>query len=390
MSSALRRQLIVAFLAGIGLTLGLVVLLGAGGTVTSPTGTAPDRYVYYPGTEPLAKQEIRLIACGTGMPAARHAQAATCFLAELGNGDKFLFDIGTGSMANVAALMIPYDMLDRVFLTHLHTDHMGDIDALWAGGWTAGRSRPLQVWGPSGARPEMGTKHSMEHFLEFAKWDFQTRAVNISPVPGTIEVHEFDYKGVNQVVYQKNGATIRSIPAVHAGDGPVSFILEYAGIKIVIGGDTFPNKWFIEHAKGADLVIHEAFLGPELFVKLYNQPPGLAWRACCAFHTSGQAFGKVMSVIQPKHAVAFHFFTLRQHPGDLRRTALDGDRHDGLEHHPGRDSRAHGGGGRGGLVGARRGQTASAGGGYPERVHALHLAGSLGRGRAARAEEDAR
>jgi ribonuclease Z len=308
MSSALRRQLIVAFLAGIGLTLGLVVLLGAGGTVTSPTGTAPDRYVYYPGTEPLAKQEIRLIACGTGMPAARHAQAATCFLAELGNGDKFLFDIGTGSMANVAALMIPYDMLDRVFLTHLHTDHMGDIDALWAGGWTAGRSRPLQVWGPSGARPEMGTKHSMEHFLEFAKWDFQTRAVNISPVPGTIEVHEFDYKGVNQVVYQKNGATIRSIPAVHAGDGPVSFILEYAGIKIVIGGDTFPNKWFIEHAKGADLVIHEAFLGPELFVKLYNQPPGLAWRACCAFHTSGQAFGKVMSVIQPKHAVAFHFF----------------------------------------------------------------------------------
>ncbi len=36
---------------------------------------------------------------------------------------------------------------------------MGDIDALWAGGWTAGRSQPLKVWGPSGTRPEMGTKH---------------------------------------------------------------------------------------------------------------------------------------------------------------------------------------------------------------------------------------
>ncbi len=304
----MRRTVAGAFLSGIGLTVTVILFLGAGGTVTSPTGTAPDRYVYYPGTEELAKEEIRLIACGTGMPSARHGQAATCFLAELGNGDKFLFDIGTGSMANVAALMIPYDMLDKLFLTHLHTDHMGDIDALWAGGWTAGRSQPLKVWGPSGARPEMGTKHSMEHFLEFAKWDFQTRAVVISPVPGTIQVQEFDYKGINQVVYEENGVTIRSIPAVHSGDGPVSFILEYAGMKIVIGGDTFPNTWFLEHAKGADLVIHEAFLQPEDFVRWYNMPPQLAWRACCAFHTSGQAFGKIMSTIEPRHAVAYHFF----------------------------------------------------------------------------------
>ena len=32
----------------------------AGGKVTSPTGTAPDRYVYYPGTEPLGEGEIRM------------------------------------------------------------------------------------------------------------------------------------------------------------------------------------------------------------------------------------------------------------------------------------------------------------------------------------------
>ncbi len=48
-------------------------------------------------------------------------------------------------------------------------------------------------------------------------------------------------------------------------------------------------------------------MGPELFVKLYGQPPQLAWRACCAFHTSGQAFGKVMSEVKPRHAVAYHF-----------------------------------------------------------------------------------
>ncbi|MEE9143466.1 MAG: hypothetical protein V3U06_01695 [Candidatus Binatia bacterium] len=44
------------------------------------------------------------------------------------------YDLGTGSMANSAALMIPYQYLDKVFLSHLHTDHMGSINALWAGG----------------------------------------------------------------------------------------------------------------------------------------------------------------------------------------------------------------------------------------------------------------
>ncbi len=155
----------------------------AGGKVTDPKGTAPDRYVYYPGTERLAEDEIRMVVCGSGMPAARHGQAATCFLVETGNGDKFLFDIGTGSMANVAGLMIPYDYLDKIFLTHLHTDHMGDIDALWAGGWTAGRTGPLKVWGPSGLTPELGTKYAMESFLKHAHWDYTTRAANISPIP---------------------------------------------------------------------------------------------------------------------------------------------------------------------------------------------------------------
>ena len=127
----------------------------AGGVVDSPTATAPDRYVYYPGTEVLAEDEIRLFACGTGMPSARRDQAATCWLVETGNGDKFMFDVGSGSQVNVAALMIPYDFLDKVFLSHLHTDHWGDLDTLWAGGWTAGRTRPLRIWGPSGATPEM-------------------------------------------------------------------------------------------------------------------------------------------------------------------------------------------------------------------------------------------
>ena len=280
----------------------------AGGVVTSPTGEAPDRYVYYPGTEQLGEDEIRVIACGTGMPAARRGQAATCFLIETGNGDKFLFDIGTGSMANVAALMIPYQYLDKVFLSHLHTDHMGDIDTLWAGGWTAGRPNELQVWGPSGREPEMGTAYAMEHFLKFVNWDKVTREYKITPRPGQIKTNEFDYKGENIVVYQEDGVTIRSWPAIHAGDGPVSYSLEYAGLKVVFGGDTVPNKWLIEYARDADLLIHEAMMVPEQWVQFYNQPAQLAWRVCCEFHTSPQSFGKIMSTAEPRHAVAYHFF----------------------------------------------------------------------------------
>jgi len=282
--------------------------LGAGGVVKSPTGTAPDRYVYYPGTEALKQNEIRLIACGTGLPSARRDQAATCFLAELGNGDKFFFDVGTGSMTNVAALMIPYDFLDKVFLTHLHTDHWGDLATLWAGGWTAGRTKPLQIWGPAGATPDMGTAYAVKHFLKAFNWDAKTRNFVLSATPGQITVNEFDYKKINAVVYKKNGVTIRSIPAIHAGDGPVSFILEYAGLKVVIGGDTFPNKWYIKYATNADLAIHETFLTPTDLVKFYGQSPGQAIGVGTQIHTSPPAFGKVMSTIKPRHAVGYHFF----------------------------------------------------------------------------------
>jgi len=284
------------------------IALAAGGTVTDPVGTAPDRYVYYPGTEALGKDEIRLFACGTGMPAARRDQAATCWLVELGNGEKYLFDVGTGSQVNVAALMIPYDFLDKVFLTHLHTDHWGDLATLWAGGWTAGRTGPLKIWGPSGQTKEMGTAYAVEHFLKAFNWDAQTRNFKINPKPGKIEVKEFDYKAVNAVIYKSKGATIRSIPAIHAGDGPVSFILEWKGMKIVIGGDTFPNKWYIKYATNADIAIHETFHTPAQLVALYNQSPRTALGVGTQVHTSPQAFGKVMSTIKPREAIGYHFF----------------------------------------------------------------------------------
>ena len=99
--------------AGAALTAGLVLLVAASSTTKiSPVDPRP-RDVYYPNSERLAPDEMRVIACGTGMPTTRAAQAAACFLVELGNGDKFLFDIGSGSAERISSLQIPYDYLEQ-------------------------------------------------------------------------------------------------------------------------------------------------------------------------------------------------------------------------------------------------------------------------------------
>jgi ribonuclease Z len=279
-----------------------------GKSLVSPV-EARARDFYAPNSEPLAPDEMRLIACGTGMPTARPKQAASCWLLELGNGDKFIFDAGTGSAERIAALQIPYNFLDKVFLSHLHTDHFGDLDALFVGGALAGRQRPLRVWGPSGDTPERGTKYALDHLYKALTWDLDGRKGITDPrgyVP--FEVTEFDYKGVNQVIYEENGVTVRTIPAIHALDGPVSFILEWNGLKFVFGGDTYPNRWYAEYAQGADLAIHECFITVPALIDKFKFTPQGALDVGTQVHTSPEAFGKMMSAIEPRMAIAYHFF----------------------------------------------------------------------------------
>ncbi len=276
-------------------------------TIT-PTGTVEDRDVYYPGTEALDPDEMRVTACGTGMPNARPKQAAACWLVELGNGDKFLFDIGTGSAERISALKIPYDYLDKVFLGHLHSDHFGDMDALWVGGVVANRVTPLRVWGPSSESPEYGTAYALDHLQKSLKWDVDTRFGNTDTRGFFMEVTEFDYRGLNEIIYQENGVTIRSIPAIHIYDGPVSFILEWNGLKFAYSSDTFPNKWWMEYTKGADIAIHEAFITPQSLVEKQNFTPEAALNVGTQIHTSPAQFGKVMAATNPRMAVAYHFF----------------------------------------------------------------------------------
>jgi ribonuclease Z len=242
------------------------------------------------------------------MPNARPKQAASCFLIELGNGEKFLFDAGTGSAERLSAMKIPMDYIDKIFIGHLHSDHIGDLDAIWIGGVVANRNKPLRVWGPNGAEEKYGTKYMVEHLKKTYTWDVDARVGNTDTRGLFIDVTEFDYKKVNEIIYQENGVTIRSIPAIHALDGSVSFILEWNGLKLSFSSDTYPNKWWMEHTKNSDLAIHECFASPKILIDKQKFPPQTALNVGTQIHTSPAQFGKVMAEINPRMAVAFHFF----------------------------------------------------------------------------------
>jgi hypothetical protein len=82
--TAMNRKNILLFAWGF---LACVALIACIGVLTdgsraeakaSPVKALEDRVVYYPGTEDLSPDEMRVTACGTGMPSVRPKQAAAC------------------------------------------------------------------------------------------------------------------------------------------------------------------------------------------------------------------------------------------------------------------------------------------------------------------------
>lgn len=251
---------------------------------------------------------MRIIALGTGMPQVIQKKTkASGWYVELGNGDKFLFDLGTGSMENLAALQPDWSQVDRVFLSHLHSDHAGDFAPLFIGGWMNGRYTPLYIYGPTGSRPELGTKAFVENQIKAWAWDIEGRKGTFPDNGGKAEVQEFDYTKV-QVIYDENGVKITQFPAVHALDGSVSFRLDWGKRSFVFGGDSAPNRWYIEYAKGVDVAVHECFFTPQGLAKAMDINMKEATYISSYVHTPPEGFGKIMSAVRPRLAVGYHIW----------------------------------------------------------------------------------
>ena len=112
---------------------------------------------WFPGTEEVQPSEIRVTFMGSS-PLPRPGQMGTSVYVELGNGDRFIFDMGPGSIANYLAARIPLNQINDIFITHLHWDHFASVPYVYVfGAGAAAGTRPSASPAPPGAPRSTGS-----------------------------------------------------------------------------------------------------------------------------------------------------------------------------------------------------------------------------------------
>jgi ribonuclease Z len=269
----------------------------------------PEHFI--PGNEVLADNEMRITIMGSGTPAPiRAAQATSCVLVQLGNGDNFIFDIGSGTVGNLFSMGVHPSELDKVFITHFHLDHIGGIFPLFdAMGWA--RNTPLRVWGPSGHTPELGTAAFIEHIYGASEWHRQSKQ-DLLPVEGAtfdtkeIDISLFSLDNPQQLVYDNDGVKIFAFPVIHTIDGAVGFRLEWKGLSMSYVSDSEVSTFEAEQCKGVDVLIHEVLPSAEEFAKGNNMSIEDA-RSVISQHTTPSKLGYFLGLTKPILAVGTHF-----------------------------------------------------------------------------------
>jgi ribonuclease Z len=288
--------------------------LPRGGSVTplstTPVVGTPARAYspqFVPGAEPLAPGELRVTILGSGDPWIRRSQASGSLLVEAGNAehDFFFFDLGSGALANFDALGLPVESTTKVFLSHLHADHIGDIPGLLGSLAKAGRIDPVEIWGGGSEDPALGLAAFCEHMGKALAWDAASLR-GVRPTTGFQTVaHEIPHDRPD-TIYDRNGVTISSFPAIHGLSGAVGYAIAYAGRKVVFSGDTRPCRHVAEAAAGADLLIHECFQSPAVFARAAGLPLETAVNLTRLAHTIPEQMGKILARTQPRMGALWH------------------------------------------------------------------------------------
>ena len=97
----------------------------------------------------LPEDSLTAVVCGSRSPFPTPGRAEACILIKAGE-NYFVVDSGDGSVANLRNWRIPIKNV-RVLLTHLHSDHISDLNDLHQATWVAqSRTKKLDVYGPKG------------------------------------------------------------------------------------------------------------------------------------------------------------------------------------------------------------------------------------------------
>jgi ribonuclease Z len=190
---------------------------------------------------------------GTGGPELTPNRAGESTLVDAAR-ERLLFDAGRGTLEGLYRARVLPQSVTRVFLTHLHSDHISGLPDLWMTPWfLLGRKSPLEVWGPAGTAAMIdGMERMFEH-------DVKHRRNAALPADGLgLVVHEI---GEGRV-FAENGVTVTATPVEHAdGDPALAYRVESEGHAVFLSGDCTLTDALIAAATGADVVIANVAAG---------------------------------------------------------------------------------------------------------------------------------
>ena len=271
--------------------------LACGGTLlpVTPQGAADSAL----SAQVQPSDSIRVVLLGTGMgPPVNLQQYGPSTLVEAG-GERLLFDCGRGATIRLAQAGIPIGSISRVFLTHLHSDHIVQLPDLLLAGWPLRRTTPLEVWGPA------GTRAMMEHLLQAFDFDIHMRRDVDEHIPAagiTVASHDVG----EDTVFSEHGVTVTAFLVNHGPVRPaLGYRVDYRGHSVVLSGDTRVSENLVRHAQGTDVLIHEV-IDPEALRARPDRPSAAVVDAIVAHHTTPEQAGEVFHRVAPRLAVYSH------------------------------------------------------------------------------------
>ncbi len=252
------------------------------------------------GNPPSPAGRATLVVLGTGTPNADPDRSGPA-LAVIVNRTPYLVDAGPGIVRRAAAAeragveALAPKRLDRVFITHLHSDHTVGLPDLIFTPWVLERHVPLSVYGPPGIKAM--TDHLEQAYAE----DIRVRIDGAEPANETgykVSAHEVD----TGVVYRDSNVVVRAFAVPH-GDWRVAYGFRFdgGGRSIVVSGDTHASDAVIRACNGCDVLVHEVY-SSEMFVR---RPPD--WQKYhAAAHTSTKELAALATRARPKLLVMYH------------------------------------------------------------------------------------
>jgi ribonuclease Z len=193
--------------------------------------------------------EVVLLGTGTPIPDADRAGPATLVKAGDGGGEQLLIDAGRGCVMRLAGAGSFPVLLQGVLITHLHSDHLTDLNDIITTHWVmTNEPTPLRIWGPP------GIGRYVENILAALGPDIGYRIAHHEdltwePVVEVVEVHpgdSFPVASMNVTVHE----------TVHAPVEPtVGYRIESDGKVAAIAGDTIPCAGLDELTSDADVYV---------------------------------------------------------------------------------------------------------------------------------------